>query len=356
MPKVEYDPTTNSWSLGPTEWDLQHLANALRWLFRRQEFINYSPDHAAEAYQDSNIQFVQTPDGRIRAPYQLLVDYRQWPSNRGWGTIEFAEDYCFPGALAKHKTAMIRQFERQNLLKKGNQRALRVRRCDLQKKVPHLVVQRAFYHDQVGSNLTLDFPFANPVPVGDVQCRCVREWDVVQAGGNAKQLPEFEESELANTVGVAIGMTARSRNGRLHWLRRKRSKTVAVYPGMWHVPFSFGLAVDEHSRVAKDIKSLIRFDLGIERAEELGGLEYSDFGELRPVALCRDLARGGKPQFFFELPCLVPFEDLRRKAVDTTSEFAGKIEKISDGEEEMFSPELACFVLLKLLSGQDHAG
>lgn len=355
MPKVEYDPTTNSWSLGPTESDLHQVAKALEWLFRREQYIDYSPDRAAEAYQDSNIQLVQTPDGRVRAPYQLLVDYRRWPARQAWGTIAFAEAYSFPGALANHKTAMIHQFERQKLLKKGNQMAPRVMRCELQRKVPHFVLQSAYYYDQVGSNLTLDFPFAAPIPVGAVECRCVREWDVAQAHGKVKQLPEFEESKLANTVGVAIGMTAKSRDGHLHWLRRKRSKTVAVYPGMWHVPFSFALAIDEHSRSVKDIRSLIRFDLANERAEELGGLDYSDFGELRPVALCRDLARGGKPQFFLELPCLVPFEDLRRKAVDTTSEFAGKIESISDGEEEMFSPELACFMLLKLLLEQDHA-
>ncbi len=276
----------------------------------------------------------------------MITDYRHSAASERCGTVSFEGSYSFPGALARHKKHMVDEFNRHKLLKKGNQPAARVKRCEIKNGVPHFVLETAYYYDQVGSNLSLDYPFPEPIIVADRHCLSVREWDVAQAHGKTKRLPEFAQSKLANTIGVAIGITARSHDGRFHWLRRKRSKTVAVYPGMWHLPFSFALAIDDQAHTAKDVRALIRFDLGHERAEELGGLDYSDFGELRPLAFCRDLARGGKPQFFFDLPCLVPFEDLRRRAVDSTAEFAGKIELISEGEEEQYSPELACFLLL----------
>ncbi len=353
MVKFTLNPMTNTLGFTPTPEDVDwvlYLAKKFKRLFGGDDYIDYSPERAAEVYQDSNIEFVQTPDGRVRSPYQLLFDYRQWPAERrSWGTVTFAGAYAFPGALDRRRKEMIDAFEQKRLLKKGNQKAPRVVKYESIKKLPHFVLQTAYYHDQVGSNLTIDRPlFSTPVTVRGVECQCVREWDVAQAHGDVKKLPTFEESRLANTIGVAIGITAQSRDGRWHWVRRKRSKDVAVYPGMWHVPFSFALALGDHSLEAKDLNTLIHFDLGSERSEELAGLEVSDFGALKPVAFCRDLARGGKPQFFFELPALIPLEDLQQKAWDTTSEYTGKIQAISEQEESPnVSPELVCFLLLK---------
>ncbi len=67
VPKVEYDPIKNSWSLEPSESDWHQLARVFG-LGRRDVYIDYSPDRAAEAYQDSDIRFVQTSDGRVTTP------------------------------------------------------------------------------------------------------------------------------------------------------------------------------------------------------------------------------------------------------------------------------------------------
>jgi len=358
---LEYDAKRDIWSLGPAATDLElllTLAEKFKGLFGKDEYIDYSPERAAEAYQDSRIEFIQTPDGRVRSPYQLLVDYRQRPAE-SWGTVTFSGAYTFPGALETRRREMVEEFGQKKLLKKGNQPAPRVVTCDTSRETPHFVLEAAHYHDQVGSNLTIDRPpFSPTITVRGVECRCVREWDVAQANGQVKKLPTFEESRLANTIGVAIGITARSsRDGRWQWLRRKRSKEVAVYPGMWHVPFSFALAFDEHSRTVNDLNTLIRFDLASERSEELAGLEVSDFGTLKPVAFCRDLARGGKPQFFFELPLRISLEDLLRRTKDTTEEFVGKIQPISELQEgPKVSPELVCFLLLKSFPEREATG
>jgi hypothetical protein len=244
---------------------------------------------------------------------------------------------------------MIQDFESRNLLKKGNQRCPRVKRFETQGETPNFVLQEAHYYDQVGTNLSVDYPLENPIVARGYECHSVRQWDIIQSQGEEKRLPKFEESRLANTLGVAIGISARSREGQTHWLQRRRAKDVATYAGMWHLPFSFALCIDDESRKATDLKSLIRFDLGHERGEELGGLEHSDFGELKPIAFCRDLARGGKPQLFLEMPCFVPFEQIRDKVQENTpaAEFSSKIEVVPHDHGNLgYSSELACFLLL----------
>ena len=55
-----------------------------------------------------------------------------------------------------------------------------------------------------------------------------------------------------------------------------------------------------------------------------------------------------KPQFFLEVPCLVPFEKLKRNLHEKTpaQEFTGHIELTREGENQQYSRELACFLLL----------
>src|SRR6185312_16502183 len=114
-------------------------------------------------------------------PYQILVDYRTSPAYQGWGRVYFEGEYSFPGALARHRTAMVADFQHRKLLKKGNQSAPRVARFQIENRLPCFFLQSAHYYDQVGSNLTLDYLFDEPVMVRECQCRCVREWDVAQA-------------------------------------------------------------------------------------------------------------------------------------------------------------------------------
>ncbi len=348
----ELTPTGVKLSAEPTEAALKFVTEKLSPFFFKlphDKFIDYSYEKAAEAYADSRIHMVQSRSGDCIAPYQLVFDYRTVPSSNNWGTFSFEDEpYLFPGELAGHRKAMEAEYGKRGLLKKGNQPAVRVQNFQIKDGHPYLNLQRAHYYDQVGSNLTLDFHFDKAITVQGQDCHSVREWDVAQASGPKKKLPPFQQSRLANTIGVAIGVTAKSRYGQTHWLRRKRSKTVAVYPGMWHLPFSFALCMDQDGKDVTDLKHLIGFDLNHEKSEELAGLEHSDFGELKPLAFCRDLARGGKPQFFLELPCRVPFEKLKGRVGEhnRAAEFSGDMKLIMDGEEQVYSPELACLRLL----------
>src|ERR1700733_15712484 len=98
MPRITIDPT--GLSIGTEKEDIALLVDLVRrfkGLFQKTEYVDYSPERSAEAYQDSNINFVQTPDRQVRAPYELIVDYRKWTAEQAlWGTVEFGDAYRFP--------------------------------------------------------------------------------------------------------------------------------------------------------------------------------------------------------------------------------------------------------------------
>jgi hypothetical protein len=87
-------------------------------------------------------------------------------------------------------------------------------------------------------------------------------------------------------------------------------------------------------------------DWGHELAQELG-LEVSDFEPPRPLVFCRDMVRGGKPQFFFEIVSRKPLEELRRSIGSDESEYVGKIET-AEALSKTYSPELLAFSVLTL--------
>lgn len=318
--------------------------------WKRSEYLRYDVEAVKAAYKASSIRWVakKTPKGLVETPYELVVDYREWPEDRSWGTVSFADDYHFPGDLEPHRKVMIRRFEKEGRLHKGNNPAPRVKSVVFRDDEPHFELEDAYYYDQVGTNLTLDWPFGTNVEIGDASCRNVRDWDIVQAGVIDGTLPTLEQSRLANTLGIAVGIIAVTESGEKVLVVRKRAKNVAVYPNMWHLPFSFALTYD--TRRDDKLNELINPDLHHEFAGELG-LERNDLGPLRPIAFCRDLCRGGKPQFFFDMEARLSAEELQARLSGTTPEYVGKPQFVAVGgfaknPEEKWSPELAAWFLL----------
>jgi hypothetical protein len=321
---------------------------------KKDPYLDYSLQNVLESYDPQTIHWLEllTPRGIVKSPYELLIDYRKITASH-WGTYKLSGIYELPGELSRHRERMVERFKKENKLLKGNNPAPRVSKFEVGiDGTPNLILEQAFYYDQVGSNLTLDFPLSKIIQVDGEDCSTVREWDIAQAKSN-HQLPSFEKSKLANTIGVAIGIAAPSDEYGTVLLRRKRAINDAVYPGMWHVPFSFALSNEllEGRETIGEIAHLIKFDYGHELAEELG-LENSDLGPAKPLAFCRDLIRGGKPQFFFELDTRISFEEIRRKVKDRTGEYSGNIEKfrIQGFQQDIdagYSPELGAFTILK---------
>lgn len=100
-----------------------------------------------------------------------------------------------------------------------------------------------------------------------------------------------------------------------------------------------------------ELASLVNFDYAKELAEETK-LEYGEITSVYPVALCRDLVRGGKPQLFFEMTTSLNFEELKLRLTHAGGdEFNGPLELIElDRKPELaggpLSPELLAHIVL----------
>jgi hypothetical protein len=152
-----------------------------------------------------------------------------------------------------------------------------------------LDIRRTRYSRQVRSNLVLDF-----VPDG-------RETSLRKALSDERfgHLPHLSDTRLANTIGLAILVFYKD-NGRLTPFFVPRTREVAIFnKGEWHCTAS-GAAewpVDPE-RTPETFEAYILDDLYTELREEVG-LERDDLTNILPLALCREMARGGKPQMFF---------------------------------------------------------
>jgi hypothetical protein len=152
-----------------------------------------------------------------------------------------------------------------------------------------LNISRTRYSRQVRSNLVLDY-------TSDDQGPTLRKALLDERFG---YLPELGDTRLANTVGLAILVFYKD-NGRLTPFFVPRTREVAIFNmGEWHCTAS-GAAewpVDPE-QTPESFQAYILDDLYTELREEVG-LVGEDLNNILPLALCREFARGGKPQMFF---------------------------------------------------------
>lgn len=151
----------------------------------------------------------------------------------------------------------------------------------------YLTIQRASYLQQARSNLILDY---HPMP--DAESATLRNELIRQYGG---KLPPLSDRRLANTVGIACLLYYREDNRYVPYLV-KRVNRVGVMPGGVHCTASGAAAWPEH--VEDTFDGFFTIDMYREIEEEVG-LTQSDIEDLRPVALCREFLRAGKPQVFY---------------------------------------------------------
>lgn len=293
------------------------------------------------------------PFGKVVAPYVVVADYRKLSAPKDWGSVICTQPYEFPRVLEGHRAEMVRRLEKEGKLPKGNRPCPRVYDAQIEESgALKLIVQKAHYYDQVGTNLSLDFPFSSELIAKLGGSKCVRDWDMTNGLGNGL-VPNLKDSQLANTVGVAVGVTAINQFGQRQILKRLRDRKVAVYANQWHVPFSFALAwpegLDPHEKMS--ISEFIRRDYGHELAEELRGLEPTDFEPPQLLAFCRDMVRGGKPQFFFEIRSRLSVEQLHREIKSDDAEFRDQTEVVR-GVQLGLSSELLAFAVLVGLPAQ----
>jgi len=323
----------------------------------KNPFINYSTTWNRMYYSDENINWLKTDYNGIviNAPFEVLYDYRQQPV-KNWGTYHYKGEFALSPKLAQVKEEMLRIFNNSNKIYKNNSYCPRVSDIKITPDGPVLEIQKATYYDQVSTNLSIDYKHKAEI-AKILEAGTLRDWDVLQSGTEKGHLPELSKSKLANTIGVAAGIITTNKAGREVVLLRKRTSSVAVNPGTLSLPLSFALNFDvtTDDKPAGTLSDLIRSDLRHEQAQELG-LDVSEleFENIKPLLLCRELCRGGKPQFILEIKTRYTYEELTKKIKESPvnrREFTSKIEgfTIEDISRSKckFSSDVLAFIVSK---------
>jgi hypothetical protein len=166
-----------------------------------------------------------------------------------------------------------------------------------------LQVQHATYFTQVRSSLILDY--RHRLANGSVLS--LRDLFRQEYG---QQLPPLSDQRLANTLGVSALIFCSSDDGLTPYLlTRTREVAVNDLGNEWHCTAS---GVAELRAFGSDPSDFIEFSMRKELEEEVG-LVGEDLTALAPIAFCRELMRGGKPQFFYLGITRLPLSDLTRK-------------------------------------------
>lgn len=184
-----------------------------------------------------------------------------------------------------------------------NETLVRIAHCCATDTSLVLKAHLARYHDQARSNLILDFDRDEPAKYTSLRSQLAAKY--------GESLPNLSDRRLANTLGAAILIFYRSRGEWIPYLVR-RVKRIGVFPGGVHCSASGAVkwSAQGESVSFEDVTK----HLLVEVQEELGLLP-EDLVDLRPVAFCREMARGGKPQLFYCALTTLPRSELseRRK-------------------------------------------
>jgi len=149
-----------------------------------------------------------------------------------------------------------------------------------------LSVEKAHYFDQARSNLILDFEVDDD--------RSLRK-QLKDTYNN--KLPDLSDKRLANTLGVAILIWYPQDDNKNIWVPYlvKRVKNVAVFPSGIHCSASGAVKWPNKEDISlSDVTKHMLFEV----KEELG-IDEDALEDIYPVAFCREMTRGGKPQLFF---------------------------------------------------------
>jgi hypothetical protein len=166
-----------------------------------------------------------------------------------------------------------------------------------------LQAQHATYFTQVRSSLILDY--RHRLANGSVLS--LRDLFRQEFG---QLLPPLSDQRLANTLGVAALIFCSSEDGLTPYLvARTREVAVNDLGNEWHCTAS---GVAELRDFGSDPGDFMEFSIRKELEEEVG-LVDEDLADLAPIAFCRELMRGGKPQFFYLGTTRLPLSEITRK-------------------------------------------
>lgn len=281
------------------------VANELDTPLGGDGFIDYGIAERNGYYPGARRVFNIRIDGRLQSveiPYKELVDFIGAETAIRLDTSAFERPFELSAELCEKTQPAFDSFSATRLLK-TNDSTVRVCRFGADDAAAGQYVcglQKATYYDQVRTNLTLDRLFPG------IEEDSVRSIDL----GKDKSLRSFEDSIMANTLGVSAiwvmedGSTP-LRKKRLKYFLMPRSRRTGVYNGMLssvggvaRAPRDGDFPATLEAFAATEMKREFIEESGIDMLVAEGKIRDEDI-RLIPLAFVRDLVRGGKPQFFF---------------------------------------------------------
>lgn len=187
-----------------------------------------------------------------------------------------------------------------------------------------------YFTEVARTNLTLDYPLEGRFR------ETLRHRETALAGGG---LPSFEESKLMNCIGVSAVWCMDKGHGapsdRYYYYLKCRKKQISVYYNMMGTPSGYVNPPKPKRLDDPDMMKFLREEILREFDEETGYEAYAtskgfairnEDGPVKviPLALTRELARGGMPQLFFLI--LTPYI--------TDNEFVNYFKGSRDGKKE----------------------
>jgi hypothetical protein len=188
-------------------------------------------------------------------------------------------------------------------------------------------VQKSTYFMQARTNLTIDLPLEGQ---GELTLRKTEM-------GNTNSLKPFVDSILTNSVGVCgvvyytkmSGKNNKSARGistsKKYFFMKLRKAEEGVYEKMLGTVSGVGTYIEDQK--FSDLTAYATEQMIIEFTRETGlGREAILF--IKPLSFCRELARGGKPQFFFVIQI--------KSELTKTKEFKRRFQTSAEGTLEFF--------------------
>lgn len=262
-------------------------------------YLNYDIDYLLATYSDETPIF-----GGI--PYSQVVDLLS-QENQTLGVSVKRNHFRLKRGAQREVWRVISDAGFEALTESGrvsrerNDKVVRLVAITSVDSVATLVVQKATYRDQARSNLILDYVAIADKPSVTLRRELAKEY--------GRRLPPLSETRLANNVGIACQLFYREDGQYVPYLVKRVSK-VGVMPGGVHCSASGAAAWS--SETGLGFERCFTNDMYREIKEEIG-LTKSDIEDMRPVALCREFLRAGKPQIFFAGVTSLTREELRER-------------------------------------------
>ena len=265
----------------------------------------------------------------IVLPYLEIIDFVSQPETK----------ISIDPTIGKHtSTDELKAFTQQALDKFKQEKpktfdAPILRIANLRKQNNDFVVklEHSSYFEQVRTNLTLDY---------------------LQAGGQTlrakdyktqNNLPEFNESMMVNSIGVS-GVVFFSRGTRKYLFMKLRKQSEGIFDKQFGT--TSGVVLPPKDLNGADLVSYATQEMQREFLNETGLSNDSQNAiAITPVAFTRELARGGKPQFFFVIEIAESLEKSFKKkfrnSIEGLSEFHDNALSNASNYNKPFSPEFA---------------